>query len=271
MQAAFPMLNCQTQSGVQTGQRQCHHFNSLQKVDSHQGRNLTQWRNAGRPSLNFAQARLASQLGGSSTDIVSRQLVPSPDGFQSRLLHSRHGASQLGDQLLKKGGGERKRSLLSATASGGTYSEPLDNTSPEPPLAGSHRPLGTPPQTEPTSSHRDPLASGPPKAHLREKQEALNIPAKLLPHIRRQWRLIARAWCCTLVSLAALLLVIPRIGRLSSLLSNGDLPGVVRLAGVTMGLIVLRCAAQYGQASGVIIPLWTALFERSSSSVFGQR
>lgn len=105
------------------------------------------------------------------------------------------------------------------------------------------------PGTQPHSEHLDDAAPEPIPTAKREAVDVPDIYAKLLPHVRRQWRLVAQAWICTIVSLAALLLVIPRLGRLSSLLSKGDLAGVVRLAGGTMALVGLRCVTQYGQVS----------------------
>jgi hypothetical protein len=107
------------------------------------------------------------------------------------------------------------------------------------------------PGTQPHSELLDDAALEPIPTANREAVDVPDIYAKLLPHVRRQWRLVAQAWVCTIVSLAALLLVIPRLGRLSSLLSKGDLAGVVRLTGATMALVGLRCVAQYGQVSDV--------------------
>jgi hypothetical protein len=109
------------------------------------------------------------------------------------------------------------------------------------------------PGRKPHSGHLDDAAPEPIPTANREAVDIPNIYAKLLPHVRRQWRLVAQAWVCTIVSLAALLLVIPRLARLSSLLSKGDLAGVVRLAGATMALVGLRCMAQYGQVSNLYI------------------
>ena len=55
--------------------------------------------------------------------------------------------------------------------------------------------------------------------------------------------LVARAWACTLLALAALLALLARVGGLTERLAAGDLPGLLRLGGLVVGLLTLRAVA----------------------------
>jgi hypothetical protein len=61
------------------------------------------------------------------------------------------------------------------------------------------------------------------------------------------WGKVVAAWICTVVALLSLLAFLPKFGRMAALVGGGDLPGVLRLGSLVLGLLGLRVAAQYGQ------------------------
>lgn len=67
----------------------------------------------------------------------------------------------------------------------------------------------------------------------------------LLPFV--PWGKVVAAWICTVVALLSLLAFLPKFGRMAALVGGGDLPGVLRLGSLVLGLLGLRVAAQYGQ------------------------
>eukprot|EP00898_Chlorokybus_atmophyticus_P009229 jgi/Chlat1/936/Chrsp108S01368 len=91
---------------------------------------------------------------------------------------------------------------------------------------------------------------------------------KLLPFVQPQVGTILGAWACTAVAVISLLLVVPRVGQLSELLSAGNLGSLLHLSRITLLLVAARVTALYFQD----IWLWEVALEvtnRVRQAVYG--
>jgi ATP-binding cassette subfamily B protein len=71
----------------------------------------------------------------------------------------------------------------------------------------------------------------------------------LLPYLRPHWRTIAQALVCTVVFSVCWPLLAQTGGQILDFLVKGDVPSLVRAAGIVVGIFVVQKVAQYGQDS----------------------
>jgi ATP-binding cassette, subfamily B, bacterial len=71
----------------------------------------------------------------------------------------------------------------------------------------------------------------------------------LLPYLRPHWRTIAQALVCTVVFSVCWPLLAQTGGQILDFLVKGDVPSLVRSAGIVVGIFVVQKVAQYGQDS----------------------
>lgn len=70
---------------------------------------------------------------------------------------------------------------------------------------------------------------------------------QILPYLRPHWPLIMRAWVCTGIATACLLLFVPRLGQLSEAMGRGDLRGLTRKSCAVVALVAIRSLCTYLQ------------------------
>ncbi|HEY9845325.1 MAG TPA: ABC transporter ATP-binding protein, partial [Candidatus Caenarcaniphilales bacterium] len=72
---------------------------------------------------------------------------------------------------------------------------------------------------------------------------------ELLPYIRSQWQVIAKALACTLGFVLSMPLLAYLVGQIAPPINQGNVPATAQLAGVIAGVFLIRGAFQYGQDS----------------------
>lgn len=129
----------------------------------------------------------------------------------------------------------------------GSYRSPGLHSGHPPPI-GTQRGVSARPTTTALGSSTPPSPSESSTSPQTTHPSSFRHPVLLLlPLLRPHLRTILCAWLASLVAVASLLLLVPRVASLSDLLAAGDLPRLLPAAGTAVALVATRSLATFLQ------------------------